>query len=59
LKSNGATLGAAEFAELCRTLEARAKVGELDGAAELVDRVEQEYGALRDALEALRSEPVS
>jgi CheY-like chemotaxis protein len=59
LKSNGATLGAAEFAELCRTLEARAKAGELDGAAELVDRVEQEYGALRDALEALRSEPVS
>jgi hypothetical protein len=24
-----------------------------------VDRVEQEYGSLRDALEALRSEPVS
>ncbi len=59
LKSNGATLGATEFAELCRTLEARAKAGELDGAAELVDRVEQEYGPLRDALEALRSEPVS
>ncbi len=59
LKSNGATLGASEFAELCRTLEARAKAGELDGAGELVDRVEQEYGALRDALEALRSEPVS
>jgi PAS domain S-box-containing protein len=59
LKSNGATLGAAEFAELCRTLEMRAKAGELDGAAELMDRVEQAYGALRDALEALRSEPVS
>ncbi len=59
LKSNGATLGASEFAELCRTLEARAKAGELDGASELVDRVEQEYVALRDALEALRSEPVS
>ncbi len=59
LKSNGATLGATEFAELCRTLEARAKAGELDGAGELVDRVEQEYGALRDALAALRSEPVS
>jgi PAS domain S-box-containing protein len=59
LKSNGATLGATEFAELCRELEARAKTGELDGAAELADGVEQEYGALRDALEALRSEPVS
>ncbi len=38
---------------------ARAKDGELDGAGELVDRIEQEYGSLRDALAALRSEPVS
>jgi CheY-like chemotaxis protein len=59
LKSNGATLGATEFAELCRTLEARAKASELEGAGELVDRVEHEYGPLRDALTALRSEPVS
>jgi CheY-like chemotaxis protein len=59
LKSNGATLGATDFAEFCRTLEARAKAGELDGAAELVDRIEQEYGPLRDALAALRSEPVA
>ena len=35
LKSNGATLGATEFAELCRTLEACAKAGELHGAGEL------------------------
>src|SRR4029078_262108 len=42
LKSNGATLGAQEFAELCRTLEQRAKSGELDGDSELVTRVEQE-----------------
>jgi PAS domain S-box-containing protein len=59
LKSNGATLGAEEFTELCRSLEQRAKDGELDGASELVDRIEQEYGPLRDALAALRSEPVS
>jgi PAS domain S-box-containing protein len=59
LKSNGATLGAAGFAELCRTLEQRAKSGELDGASELVDRIEQEYGPLGDALSGLRSEPVS
>jgi HPt (histidine-containing phosphotransfer) domain-containing protein len=59
LKSNGATLGAAEFAELCRTLEQRAKDVELDGASELVDRIEQEYEPLRDALIALRSEPVT
>jgi CheY-like chemotaxis protein len=56
LKSNGATLGAAEFAEMCRTLEQRAKAGELDGASELVDRIEQEYRPLEEALSALRSE---
>jgi len=56
LKSNGATFGAAEFAELCRTLEQRAKDGELDGASELVDRIEQEYRSLVEALSALRSE---
>jgi CheY-like chemotaxis protein len=56
LKSNGATLGAEQFAELCRTLEHRAKAGELDGAAELVDRIEQEYRPLEEALSALRAE---
>jgi two-component system sensor histidine kinase/response regulator len=56
LKSNGATLGAAEFAELCRTLEQRAKEGELDGASELVNQIEQEYRPLEEALSALRSE---
>jgi CheY-like chemotaxis protein len=56
LKSNGATLGAGEFAELCRTLEQRAKSEELDGASELVDRIEQEYRSLEEALSALRSE---
>ncbi|HKN64585.1 MAG TPA: GAF domain-containing protein [Gaiellaceae bacterium] len=56
LKSNGATLGAAEFAELCRTLEQRAKAGELEGASDLVDRIEQEYRPLEEALTALRTE---
>jgi HPt (histidine-containing phosphotransfer) domain-containing protein len=56
LKSNGATLGAGEFAELCRTLEHRAKEGELDGASELVDRIDQEYRPLEEALSALVSE---
>jgi CheY-like chemotaxis protein/HPt (histidine-containing phosphotransfer) domain-containing protein len=56
LKSNGATLGAAEFAELCRTLEHQAKSGELEGASELVDRIGQEYVSLEEALAALRSE---
>jgi HPt (histidine-containing phosphotransfer) domain-containing protein len=56
LKSNGATLGAGEFAELCRTLEQRAKSDELDGASEVVERIEQEYRSLEEALSALRSE---
>ena len=56
LKSNGATLGAEGFAELCRTLEQRAKAGELDGASELVDQIEQAYRPLEEALASLRSE---
>jgi HPt (histidine-containing phosphotransfer) domain-containing protein len=56
LKSNGATLGADEFAELCRTLEQRAKAGELDNASQLVDRIEQKYRPLAEALSTLRSE---
>jgi HPt (histidine-containing phosphotransfer) domain-containing protein len=56
LKSNGATFGAEEFSDLCRRLEEQARNGELDGAGELVDRIEEEYEPLRRALEALRSE---
>jgi HPt (histidine-containing phosphotransfer) domain-containing protein len=55
LKSNGATLGAAGFSELCRALEHRAKSGRLEGASELVGRIEQEYRALEEALAAVRS----
>jgi HPt (histidine-containing phosphotransfer) domain-containing protein len=55
LKSNGATLGAEQFAEHCRTLEQRAKAGELDGAAELVEQIEAEYRPLEQALSALRA----
>jgi HPt (histidine-containing phosphotransfer) domain-containing protein len=54
LKSNGQTFGAKDFAEVCRDLEERAKRRELDGASELVERIEREYGALADALAALR-----
>jgi CheY-like chemotaxis protein len=57
LKSNGATLGAEEFAELCRTLEQLAKDDRLDAASELVSRVEQEYRPLEEALAALGPEP--
>jgi CheY-like chemotaxis protein/HPt (histidine-containing phosphotransfer) domain-containing protein len=58
LKSNGATLGAAAFAELCRTVEQHAKEGRLEGVAQLVDRIEREYGTLQEALASLRSEAV-
>jgi PAS domain S-box-containing protein len=56
LKSNGATLGAAGFAELCRDLEHRARAGELDGAGDLVERIEQDYVPLEEVLSALRTE---
>jgi PAS domain S-box-containing protein len=59
LKSNGATLGAEEFSELCRTVEHQAKAGRLDGLSQLADRIEQDFPPLRDALNSLRSEPVS
>jgi HPt (histidine-containing phosphotransfer) domain-containing protein len=53
LKSNGATLGAEEFSELCRELEERAKSGELVGGGELADRIDTEYARVRQALAAL------
>ena len=54
LKSNGATLGARGFSELCRELEQAAKSGQMEGAAELVERIEQGYGALVETLTSLR-----
>jgi HPt (histidine-containing phosphotransfer) domain-containing protein len=59
LKSNGATLGASEFTEVCRALEQRAKNGELADARELVDRIEQEYSPLEHAVTRLRMPPNS
>jgi HPt (histidine-containing phosphotransfer) domain-containing protein len=54
LKSNGATLGAGDFSELCRELEQIAKSGELGDAAQLVDRIEQAYGPLEKTLASRR-----
>jgi len=59
LKSNGQTFGAGRFSELCRALEERARVGDVDGAEELVDRIEREYGALEETLGALRATAAS
>ena len=57
LKSNGSTLGAQRFSELCRELEQRAKSGRLDTASDLVGQVEQEYRPLEAALVGLVSAP--
>lgn len=57
LKSNGATFGAEDFSELCRELEARAKDGRLEGAEQLVDRIDEECARLQEALAALRALP--
>jgi CheY-like chemotaxis protein/HPt (histidine-containing phosphotransfer) domain-containing protein len=54
LKSNGAAFGATSFSELSRELEALARSGALEGAAELIERVEAEYESVRIALEAVR-----
>jgi PAS domain S-box-containing protein len=59
LKSNSATLGAGEFSGLCRDLEQRARSGELDRAPELVDRIEQQYRPLEEALGTLRTAPAA
>ena len=59
LKSNGQTFGAGRFSGLCRELERRARSNELHGTAELVDRVEREYGSLEKSLAALRSSAAS
>jgi CheY-like chemotaxis protein len=54
LKSNGATLGAAEFAELCRELEQQAKEDRLADAPRLLARVEDAYRSLAETLAALQ-----
>ena len=54
LKSNGATFGATSLSELSRQLEALARSGTLEGAAELIARIEAEYERVRIALEAVR-----
>jgi CheY-like chemotaxis protein len=49
-KSNAASFGASDLAELCRSLEALAGDGILDGADELVQSIGAAFGAAREAL---------
>ncbi len=59
LKSNSANFGASELAALCRELENAAKAGRLDDAPARVAEIEQAYGRVRGALEALQRGPAS
>jgi PAS domain S-box-containing protein len=54
IKSSSNDFGATTLAELCQELENMGKIGTLDGADELVARVEGEYEQVRVALEAAR-----
>jgi PAS domain S-box-containing protein len=54
LKSNGATFGAMRLSELSRRLEALARSGILEGADELIARIDAEYERVRVALERVR-----
>jgi CheY-like chemotaxis protein/HPt (histidine-containing phosphotransfer) domain-containing protein len=54
LKSNGATFGASSLSELSRQLEALARSGILEGADELIARIDAEYERVRIALETVR-----
>jgi HPt (histidine-containing phosphotransfer) domain-containing protein len=56
LKSNGADFGATAFAELCKQLEGLGKVGTLEGAAELVARLQVEYHRVQEELRAVREQ---
>jgi HPt (histidine-containing phosphotransfer) domain-containing protein len=57
LKSNSASFGAAPLASLCREMELRAGAGRLDGAPELLPRIEAAYTQVEQQLRALRPGP--
>ena len=52
LRGSCGTYGAAGMAELCGALESLAESGDLSGAAEVLDRLEAEFGRIRVALPA-------
>jgi PAS domain S-box-containing protein len=51
LKSQARTFGATALADVCEQLEGLGAAGVLEGAAELVDQIEQELGRVAAALE--------
>ena len=52
LKSNSASMGATALAEMCRSLEADARAGRLDGASERVAAAAAEFERVSGALTA-------
>ncbi len=52
LKSTSANFGAMTLSALAKELEMMAKAGSLDGAAEKITRVEEEYGRVKAELAA-------
>ncbi len=50
-------MGADHLADLCRALEADARAGQLDGAAERVAEATAEFALVRDALTGAMSAP--
>jgi HPt (histidine-containing phosphotransfer) domain-containing protein len=53
LKSSARDFGASQLSALCQVLEATAKKGSLEGAAELLVQIEAEYPAVSQALRQL------
>jgi two-component system, sensor histidine kinase len=53
-KSNSASFGALALAEQCRALEAQAKAGSCEDAADRIAAIEAEYASAREALQAIR-----
>ncbi len=54
LKSNSASFGALALAEQCRGLEMQGKAGNLEGAAERITAIEQEYARAKEELESIK-----
>ena len=56
IKSNSATFGAMHLHGLCKALEDKGKVGDLEGAAELTAAIEEEYQRVKSELQEASGE---
>ncbi len=52
LKGSSASMGARRMAEICSELQEAGVSGDLSHAPELLERLEEEFGSVRPALEA-------